>query len=115
MELLNIDSVNAQVAQAPLRAFPDVIARKCLVCRNTGGGGQQSILWWHFGGNINPLVSAAHNLADQLLTVPVPVGKSSIDKAQTQIDSPMKGCQRFLILSADPTRFADSPGTITNP
>src|SRR5207245_10985462 len=56
-------------------------------------GRQQLILWWHFCGNINPLVSAAHDLADQLLTVPFSVGQGSIDKVQTQIDSPMKGYQ----------------------
>jgi len=115
MELLNINGLGPKVAQTLLGTFLDVGAWKGLFDWDSCLCGPLAILWWNLGSHDNTFVwVGAEDLPDKPFAVPLTIGQGCINKVHTQIDGPLEGLKRFLVLGTDPARLANPPGAIAN-
>src|SRR5947209_12880497 len=115
MELLNIKGLGPKIAQTLLSTCLDVGAWKGLFDWDSGRCRPQAIFWGNLGGDDNPCVwFVAQNLSDKLFAVPLTIGQSCINKVHSQVDSPLEGLKRFLVLGTNPPRLANPPGTIAD-
>ena len=114
VELLHVDDVEPEVAQAGLRAGADVLAGERLA--RVGGGVARPLhrLGRELGGDVDLLRPRAHDLADEPLGVPVAVAERRVDEVQPEVDGPVQRAQRFVVVGADPHRLADAPRAVAD-
>src|SRR5690242_1570052 len=84
VELLQVDRLQAEVAQALISALENVVVGKYLFDADAAARWPLLVLRRHFGGYEDLLLRVAHYAADQLLTMPIAICKRRVDEIEPQ-------------------------------
>src|SRR5262245_43720908 len=113
VQLLEVDRLDAQVAEALLRAFDDVVVGENLTEWNIARG-PFAVLRRNFRGDVDPLLARARDLADQSLAMPVAVGQRGVNEVQSLINRQVQRAARFGVIAAGPLNASDAPCAIAD-
>jgi hypothetical protein len=110
VELLHVDRLEAEIAQALLRRRDHVLGRERLIRVHARARRPLPDLRRDLRRDHELARMLTHDLPDQLLAVPVAVAKSRVDEGHAQLDRPAERAQRLVVFRADPPRPTDPPG-----
>jgi hypothetical protein len=114
VELLDVDRLEAEVAQARLGPGADVVARERRVGVRAGRGGPAPVLRRDLRRHVDGLGPVPDRAAHELLRVAVAVGERRVDEGQSEVDRAVQRAQRRVVVGADPHALADAPGAVAD-
>jgi hypothetical protein len=114
MQLLQIDGLHLQVAQALFGASNDVVVGKDLPDRDARARGPELVLRRRLGRDENLAGRFAHHPAHQFLAVAVAIGQRRVDEVQAQFDSPPQRGHGLVVVASQPLFAADAPGAVAD-
>src|SRR6266850_448821 len=114
VQLLEIERVHFQIAQAVFRATQNVLIRKYAFDSDARLRGPHAILWRYLGGKMDSVPAFPNRFSDQLLAMAIAISQRGIDKIDAQLDGPAQSANRFVIGAAHPLFPANSPSAISN-
>src|SRR5262245_24114940 len=105
MELLQIDRLDAQVLQALLGVFANVVRREAVVERIAPTRGPLEIPGWNLGRQVETLVGMVlHEPAQDMLAPAASVGPGGVVKIASERDRPVERNGCLIVVRASPSR-----------
>src|SRR5581483_4681922 len=101
--------VEAQVAQAALRAGEDPVGGKRLLGGHARRRGPRPVLRRHLARDVDDAVRFPDRGPHELLAVAVAVAVGGVDEVDAQLDRTAERAERLLVVGADPSAAADAP------
>src|SRR5581483_8244305 len=112
VELLHVDRLDAEVAEAALRALDDPVGGKRLLRIRSRQSGPAGVLRRDLRRDRDLLRRVAHGSADELLAVAVSVAERRVDERDALVERPPQRAKRLVVFGADPHVLADAPGAV---
>ena len=112
VQLLQVDGVQLQVAQALFGAADDVVVREHAFNADARLRWPHQILGRHFRGDVDALLGLVNDLANQLLAVPVAISQRRVDEVDPQLDGPVQCAYRLVVGATPPLGAANAPGSV---
>jgi len=113
VQLLEVEGVDFQIAQAVFRATQDVLIRKHTFDTDTRLGGPQAILGRYLGSKMNSMVALPNHFPHQLLAMAIAISQSGVDKVDAQLHGLVQRAHRFVIGAAQPLVPTNPPSAIS--
>lgn len=91
VELLEVDLLDAEIAQTLVGGFDDVVIGENGLNWSFRGGGPDAVLRWNFGGHIGLPECLFDSLADKLFTVSIAICQRGVDEVYSKFKSTIQG------------------------
>ena len=112
VELLEVDAIQAEVAEAGFGGLDDVLVGEDFVDGCSQAGGPNAVHRWNFGGHVEGPGGFADHLANELLALAVTVSECRVDQVDAVGDGKTEGGQRGIVVGTNPLFATDPPSTV---